>query len=237
MALGSGIRKNLSRIQGQKGTGSGSATLDLTMETFLHLIYYTIVSIQFRTILAFDNFFLIFVVQKGWNQNYFELRILNLSRSNNSEHLIFLNLTTVGMFSRRRTDCYLLGSHLLWRCPMDRSGQDWYRRIPGGKNRKSILQWKIWKKIPTSSRIHRSLTGGLSQLRHRVVVPARQGPWLAGRYDNPMLELTYSPSQESMNSATGKRCISHLNSWVAGRMVQAQRVEGHANHVADNYWN
>jgi hypothetical protein len=34
------------------------------------------------------------------------------------------------------------------------------------------------------------------------VVPARQATWLAGRYDNPMSELTLSPSQGSMNSAT-----------------------------------
>ncbi len=36
------------------------------------------------------------------------------------------------------------------------------------------------------------------------------------------------------NSSQEKSCISHLNSWVASRVVQAQRVEGHANHVADN---
>ncbi len=40
------------------------------------------------------------------------------------------------------------------------------------------------------SRIHRSLTGWQSQLRHRDVVPARQATWLAtwlaGPYDSPM---------------------------------------------------
>ncbi len=34
------------------------------------------------------------------------------------------------------------------------------------------------------------------------LVPARQAPGLAGRYNNPMPELTLSPSQGSMNSAT-----------------------------------
>jgi hypothetical protein len=53
------------------------------------------------------------------------------------------------------------------------------------------------------SGIHRSLTGDKSQLWHRVVVPARQPCSLACRYDNPMQELTLSPSQGSMNWATG----------------------------------
>jgi hypothetical protein len=53
----------------------------------------------------------------------------------------------------------------------------------------------------TCSRIHRSLTGGQSQLRQRVVVPARQPCSQAWRYDNPMTELTLSYSQESMNLA------------------------------------
>ncbi len=44
----------------------------------------------------------------------------------------------------------------------------------------------------SSSRIHRSLTGGLSQLRHRIGVPARQPCSLACRFDNPMPELTLS---------------------------------------------
>ncbi len=43
-----------------------------------------------------------------------------------------------------------------------------------------------------------------SQLRHRVFAPVRQAPWMAGLYDNPMTELTLSPSQGFMNSATGK---------------------------------
>jgi hypothetical protein len=30
---------------------------------------------------------------------------------------------------------------------------------------------------------------------HRVVVPARQATWLAGRYVNPLPEFTLSPSQ------------------------------------------
>jgi hypothetical protein len=30
-------------------------------------------------------------------------------------------------------------------------------------------------------------------------------PWLAGRYNNPMMELTLSSSQGSMNSATDTR--------------------------------
>jgi hypothetical protein len=54
-----------------------------------------------------------------------------------------------------------------------------------------------------SSRIHGSLTGRQSQLRHRVVVPASQATWLAGRYVNPMPESTLSPSQGFINSATG----------------------------------
>ncbi len=53
------------------------------------------------------------------------------------------------------------------------------------------------------SRIHRSMTGEYSQLRHRVVVPACKATLPAGQYDIPMPELTLSPSQESMNSATG----------------------------------
>jgi hypothetical protein len=56
--------------------------------------------------------------------------------------------------------------------------------------------------IVSSSRIHRSLTGGKSQLLLRVVIPARQATWLAGWYYNPMPELTLSSSQGSMNSAT-----------------------------------
>ncbi len=55
------------------------------------------------------------------------------------------------------------------------------------------------------SRIHRSVTGGGGgwiQLRHRVVVPARQATWLAGRYENPMPELTLSPSHGYINSVT-----------------------------------
>jgi hypothetical protein len=42
----------------------------------------------------------------------------------------------------------------------------------------------------------------IDQLRHRVVVPTRQPYSLACRYNNPMPELTLSPSQGSMNSAT-----------------------------------
>jgi hypothetical protein len=57
--------------------------------------------------------------------------------------------------------------------------------------------------VTPCSRIHRSLTRGYSQLWHRVVVPARQATWMAGRYENPLPELTLSPSQGSMNSATG----------------------------------
>jgi hypothetical protein len=37
-----------------------------------------------------------------------------------------------------------------------------------------------------------------------VVVPARQPISQACRYDNPMPELTLSPSQAFMNSATGE---------------------------------
>jgi hypothetical protein len=51
------------------------------------------------------------------------------------------------------------------------------------------------------SRIHKSLIG--DKLRHRAVVPARQPCSLTCRYDNPMPKLTLSPSQGSMNSATG----------------------------------
>jgi hypothetical protein len=40
-----------------------------------------------------------------------------------------------------------------------------------------------------------------NQLRHRVVIPARQPCSLACRCDNPMPELTLSPSQGSRNSA------------------------------------
>jgi hypothetical protein len=57
------------------------------------------------------------------------------------------------------------------------------------------IQW-------SSSRIHRSLTGGESHLRYRVVVPARQLRSLACRYANNVPELTLSPFQGSMNSAT-----------------------------------
>ncbi len=43
-----------------------------------------------------------------------------------------------------------------------------------------------------------------SQLRPRVVEPARQATWAGGPvYDNPMPESTFFPSQGSMNSAAG----------------------------------
>jgi hypothetical protein len=61
----------------------------------------------------------------------------------------------------------------------------------------------------SSSRIHRSLTGGIKSTPAWVDVPARQQCSLACRYDNPMPELTLSPSQGSMNSATG----SPQNTW------------------------
>jgi hypothetical protein len=56
--------------------------------------------------------------------------------------------------------------------------------------------------LEACSPTHRSMTGGYSRLWHKVVVPARQATWLAGRYDNPMPESTLSPSQGPMNSAT-----------------------------------
>ncbi len=65
---------------------------------------------------------------------------------------------------------------------------------------RSASKLKVW----FCSRIHRSRTWGIDQLRHRVFVPARQPCSLACRYDNPMPELALSPSQGSMNSATAR---------------------------------
>ncbi len=59
------------------------------------------------------------------------------------------------------------------------------------------------------SQIHSLWLGGYSQLRHRVVVPARQSMKpgaVAGRYENPMPELTLSPQSGTLNSDTGE-CI------------------------------
>ncbi len=42
--------------------------------------------------------------------------------------------------------------------------------------------------------------GDKVQLRHGVVLPARQATW----FENPMPELALSPSHGSMNSAIGK---------------------------------
>ncbi len=69
------------------------------------------------------------------------------------------------------------------------------------------------------SRIHRSMTGGLSQLQHRVVVSARQATWLVGLYDNPMEELTLSLSQESMNSAAGLLRLCHWHAVTVSRSI------------------
>jgi hypothetical protein len=41
-------------------------------------------------------------------------------------------------------------------------------------------------------------------------MPARQATWLAGRYDNPMPELTLFPQSGTINSATAS--ISSLSS-------------------------
>jgi hypothetical protein len=70
-----------------------------------------------------------------------------------------------------------------------------------------VILAQLWLRFPGtfSSRIHRSLTGGKGQLRHRDVVPARQATWLAGRYDNPMPEWTLSPSQGSLSLAQVER--------------------------------
>jgi hypothetical protein len=50
----------------------------------------------------------------------------------------------------------------------------------------------------------------MTVLDYMVDIPARQATWLAGRYDNPMPELTLSPQSGTMNSATAS--ISSLSS-------------------------
>ncbi len=65
------------------------------------------------------------------------------------------------------------------------------------------IQWSDWIRIQSGSGSETLPCWGISQLRHnRVVVPACPATWLAGRYDNPMPEVTFSPSQTSMNLAT-----------------------------------
>jgi hypothetical protein len=71
----------------------------------------------------------------------------------------------------------------------------------------------------SSSRIHRPRLGRYSQLRHRVVLPARARlHGLAGRSVNPMPELTLSPQSGSMNSATDGK-MSTFCLWLAFALV------------------
>ncbi len=63
--------------------------------------------------------------------------------------------------------------------------------------------------IEPSSQIHGPWPGGLSWLRHRVVVPSRHAAYrMACRYDNPMSKSTISHSG-TMNLATGLLSIWH----------------------------
>jgi hypothetical protein len=52
----------------------------------------------------------------------------------------------------------------------------------------------------TSSRIHKSLTGG--KVNSGIGLSYRPVSYVGVRYDNPMQELSLAPSHGSMNSAT-----------------------------------
>ncbi len=94
------------------------------------------------------------------------------------------------------------------------------------------IVFRIAKTVKISmfcSRIHRSNTRGLKAIPAqgcRTCPPAH----VAGRYDNPIPELTFSPQSGSMNSVSG----CYILFWIpSGTFPKKKQFRKHLNNLCD----